>query len=107
MRAVNTQTVAPPIAAEARAAAAHRRRWRRTQWFTGVLLAAWFVAGFGVTWFARDLDFAFFDWPFSYWAAAQGGTLVFVLLIAAYARGMARIDRAHEREARPDGQDPS
>ena len=36
------------------------------------------MVGFVVTWFARDLDFPFFGWPFSFWVAAQGGIIVFV-----------------------------
>ena len=108
MRSVSTPTEATSVtsaAAAARAAAA-RRRWHRSLGLTGVLLAAWFAVGFGVPWFARDLDFAFFGWPFSFWAAAQGGVLVFVALVAAFARGMARIDRAHERDVHATGQDP-
>ena len=73
--------------------AARARHWRRTQRLTAVLLLAWFVVGFVVTWFARDLDFPFFGWPFSFWVAAQGGIVVFVVLIAVYARRMAHHDR--------------
>ena len=73
--------------------AARARHWRRTLRLTAALLVAWFVVGFGVTWFARDLDFPFFGWPFSFWVAAQGGIVVFVVLIAVYARRMARNDR--------------
>ncbi len=84
----------PPSAAVARA---RLRHWRGTQRLTAALLLAWLVVGFGVTWFARDLDFAFFGWPFSFWVAAQGGTIVFVVLLVAYARRMARLDRALRR----------
>jgi putative solute:sodium symporter small subunit len=72
--------------------------WRRTLRLTGALLLAWFLVGFVVTWFARDLDFAFFGWPFSFWVAAQGGVIVFVVLLAIYARLMARNDRRLARE---------
>jgi putative solute:sodium symporter small subunit len=83
----------PDLARDARA-----RHWRRTQRLTAALLLAWFAVGFGVTWFARDLDFPFFGWPFSFWMAAQGGIIVFVALLATYARRMARIDRRLEAE---------
>ena len=76
------------------AAIARARHWRRTRRLTGALLLAWFVVGFGVTWFARDLDFPFFGWPFSFWVAAQGGVIVFVALLAVYAGAMARVDQA-------------
>ncbi len=73
---------------------AHARHWRRTSRLTAALLVVWFAVGFGVTWFARDLDFPFFGWPFSFWVAAQGGVVAFVVLIAIYAWRMARVDRA-------------
>ena len=87
--------------------AARARHWRRTQRLTAALLLAWFLVGFVVTWFARELDFPFFGWPFSFWVAAQGGVVVFVLLLVVYARRMARIDRglAHEGEPGGDGVD--
>ena len=87
---------------------ARARHWHRTLRLTGLLLLAWFLVGYVVTWFARDLDFAFFGWPFSFWVAAQGGVIVFVLLLIAYARRMARNDRrlasdAGSPEARDTG----
>ena len=82
--------------------AARARHWRRTQRLTAALLLAWFVVGFVVTWFARDLDFPFFGWPFSFWVAAQGGVVVFVLLLVAYARHMARNDRRLAAEGGAD-----
>jgi len=91
-----------PAAADP-ARAARARHWRRTQRLTAVLLLAWFVVGFVVTWFARDLDFPFFGWPFSFWVAAQGGIVVFVVLIAVYARHMARNDRLLANEASAAG----
>ena len=72
--------------------AARARHWRRTRELTAALLLAWFLVGFVVTWFARDLDFPFFGWPFSFWVAAQGGIVLFVVLLVAYARRMARHD---------------
>ena len=84
---------APDPARDARA-----RHWHRTQRLTASLLIVWFVVGFVVTWFARDLDFPFFGWPFSFWVAAQGGIIVFVVLLAVYARRMARLDRRLDAE---------
>jgi putative solute:sodium symporter small subunit len=88
--------------AAAPALAARARHWRRTLRLTGALLAVWFVVGYVVTWFARDLDFAFFGWPFSFWVAAQGGIVVFVVLLAVYALRMARHDRRLARDAAED-----
>ncbi len=97
----------PVVASDATLSAARARHWRRTQRLTAALLLAWFGVGFVVTWFARELDFPFFGWPFSFWVAGQGGVVVFVLLLVVYARRMARIDRglAHEGEPGGDGVD--
>ena len=85
---------------------ARARHWRRTQRLTAALLLVWFLVGFVVTWFARDLDFPLLGWPFSFWMAAQGGVIVFVVLLGVYARHMARIDRRLDAERRPaDGRD--
>jgi putative solute:sodium symporter small subunit len=70
-----------------------RSYWRRTLRVTGVLLALWFGVTFGVGFFARELQFRFFGWPFSFWAAAQGALVVYVLIIAVYAWAMNRVDR--------------
>ena len=85
---------APAPDAAAPAAAARRRHRRSTLRLTALLLVVWFGVAFVLPWFARDLDFAFFGWPFGFWVAAQGGTIVFVVLIAVYARRMGRHDRA-------------
>ena len=42
--------------------------------------------------FARSLTFDFFGWPFSFWVAAQGALVVYVLLIIYYARYMNKLD---------------
>jgi putative solute:sodium symporter small subunit len=87
-----TRPAAPPAAPDADPGAA-RRHWHANLRLTAFLLAAWFGVSFVIPWFARDLGFAFFGWPFGFWVAAQGGTCVFVLLIVAYAVGMRRLDR--------------
>jgi putative solute:sodium symporter small subunit len=77
------------------ASAAQRRYWQRNLRFTSVLLTIWFVVTFVVGYFARELNFDFFGWPFSFWVAAQGALVVYVLIVAAYARFMNRLDREH------------
>ena len=77
-------TAAPP--------AKSTRYWRRTLRLTGVLLLLWFGVTFGIAFFARELDFDFFGWPFSFWVGAQGALIVYCLIIATYARSMARLD---------------
>lgn len=73
----------------------HRAYWRSNLRLTGVLMLIWFVVSFGVAFFARELSFDFFGWPFSFWVAAQGALVIYVLIIAVYARTMNRLDREH------------
>jgi len=83
-------------------AARNLRYWQRTRRLTGGLLLVWALVCFGITFFARELSaLRFFGWPFSFWVAAQGGMVVFVVLIAVYARRMARIDRRLADETPP------
>ena len=63
----------------------HRRYWRKNLNITAILLAIWFVVTFVVSYFARDLSFNFFGWPFSFWMAAQGSILIFLAVVALYA----------------------
>jgi putative solute:sodium symporter small subunit len=46
------------------------------------------VVGF----YARELDFTFFGWPFSFWMGAQGSLVVYCLIIGFYARYMNKLD---------------
>ncbi len=73
----------------------HRRYWRKNLNITGILLAIWFVVTFVVSYFARDLNFTFFGWPFSFWMGAQGSLIIYVLIIGFYARYMNKLDIEH------------
>jgi putative solute:sodium symporter small subunit len=73
----------------------HRHYWRKNLRITSVLLAIWFVVTYVVSFYARELNFNFFGWPFSFWVAAQGALIVYVLIIAYYARTMNRLDIEH------------
>lgn len=73
----------------------HRRYWHRNLQLTAGLMLVWFGVTFGAVYFARDLDFSFFGWPFSFWIAAQGAPAVYVLIVALYARAMGRLDVEH------------
>src|ERR1035437_487917 len=52
----------------------------------GWLLLVWFLGSFGIVFFARDLRHVLYGWPVSYWFAAQGSLLIFILIVAIYAR---------------------
>ncbi|WP_428423561.1 DUF4212 domain-containing protein [Methylibium sp.] len=71
------------------------RYWRKNLQLTSVLLVVWFVVSFVLTYFARDLNFRFFGWPFSFYMAAQGSLVIYVFLVWYYARVMNRLDREH------------
>jgi putative solute:sodium symporter small subunit len=71
----------------------HRIYWQKNLRITGILLAIWFVVTFVVSYFARELNFSFFGWPFSFWMGAQGSLIVYVLIIWFYARYMNKLDQ--------------
>lgn len=73
----------------------HKRYWRRNLRITGLLLLIWFVVSFGVAYFARELSFSFFGWPFSFWVGAQGALVVYLLIIGFYAHYMDKLDLEH------------
>ena len=69
-----------------------RAYWRKNLILTASLLAVWFVVTFVVSFFARELSFSFFGWPFSFWMGAQGALLVYGAIIWFYARYMDKLD---------------
>ena len=66
--------------------------WQRNLRITGILLGIWFIVTFVVGWFARDLSFSFFGWPFSFYMGAQGSLVIYCLIIWFYARYMNNMD---------------
>jgi putative solute:sodium symporter small subunit len=69
--------------------------WRKNLRITGILLAIWFIVTFVVGYFARDLNFTFFGWPFSFWVGAQGALVVYVAIIWYYAHYMNKLDQEY------------
>jgi cation/acetate symporter len=51
----------------------------------GWLLAVWFLASFGVVFFAHDLQMIVRGWPVGYWFAAQGSVFIFIAVVAVFA----------------------
>lgn len=71
--------------------------WRRTRQLTAWLLAAWFVITFGTIFFARELSgVTFFGWPFSFYMAAQGTALVYLVIVSIYAWRMRQLEKAFQ-----------
>jgi putative solute:sodium symporter small subunit len=91
----------PRMSPEMQARARHH--WRKTRRITYPLLLLWLCVSFGLPFFARDLSFRFFGWPFSFWVAAQGALIVFGAIIAFYAWYMNRLD---DRVRAGEGADP-
>lgn len=73
----------------------HHRYWRKNLNLTAALLGVWFVVTFVVSFFARDLSFTFFGWPFSFWMASQGSLVIYVVIIWYYAHTMNKLDQEH------------
>ena len=73
----------------------HLRYWQKNLNITAILMAVWFVVTFVLAYFARDLNFIFFGWPFSFWMAAQGSLIINVVIIWYYAKYMNNLDQEH------------
>ncbi len=81
---------------------AYHRFWRNNLRTTALLLGIWFLVTFVVSFFARELSFGFFGWPFSFWMGAQGAPVVYGLIVAFYAWYMNRMDIAHGVDEQDD-----
>ena len=63
-----------------------RAYWAQTRRLTALLLIAWFLVTFVATFFARSLTGSFLGWPVSFYMAAQGALLLYLLIVYLYAR---------------------
>ena len=71
----------------------HKEYWRKNVRITAVLMVIWALVTYGIGFYARDLTFNFFGWPFSFWIGAQGAPAIYVALIGFYAWYMNRLDK--------------
>ncbi|MFM8630352.1 MAG: DUF4212 domain-containing protein, partial [Betaproteobacteria bacterium] len=60
---------------------------------TAVLLAIWFIVTYVVGFYARELSFNFFGWPFAFYMGAQGSLIIYILIIWYYSRSMNKLDQ--------------
>jgi putative solute:sodium symporter small subunit len=75
----------------------HHEYWRKNLRVTAILLTIWFVVTFVMAFFARELaTINFFGWPFSFYMAAQGSLIVYVVIIGFYANYMRKLDIEHD-----------
>lgn len=73
--------------------------WRRTRRLSLYLLVVWFLTTFIIIFFARELSsFTVLGWPFSFYMAAQGTTLIYVLIVGIYAWRMRDLDKSFKGE---------
>lgn len=73
--------------------------WIKVRQFTFVLVGLWFSSTFGIIFFARELtEFTMFGWPFSFYMAAQGLTLLYLAILAVYVLRMRRLDKLLKNE---------
>jgi len=74
-------------------AARQRSAWRRNLILISLLLLAWASVAFVPSYLARDLSGSVLGWPFSFWMAAFGGPLAFLVIVCLYAWLMNRKPR--------------
>jgi len=72
-----------------------RKYWSQNLRITAILMTIWFLVTLVPMYFARELSFRFFGWPFSVWVAGQGALIVYFLIIWFYQWYMNRLDIAH------------
>ncbi len=71
----------------------HTEYWRKNLNLTVILLVIWFVSTFVMGFFARELaTIMIFGWPLSFYMAAQGSMIIYLLIIWYYARTMKKLD---------------
>ena len=75
----------------------HRDYWHKNLVLSGILLFIWFLVTYVMAWFARPLaEINFFGWPLSFYMAAQGSLIIYVIIIAVYAWQMRKNDIEHD-----------
>src|SRR3954471_16600838 len=73
--------------------AKHLEYWGKNLRVTGFLLFIWFFVTFALSYFARELsEMTFLGFPLSFYMAAQGSLIIYVLIIWYYAYYMNKLD---------------
>lgn len=73
----------------------HKEYWRKNVRITIILMVIWAVITYGVGFYARELSFNFFGWPFAFWVGAQGALAIYVVMIGFYAWYMNKLDQEY------------
>lgn len=77
--------------------------WKFLRTTTLLLLIAWFIPTFVVSFFANELTFDFFGWPFSFWMASQGSLLIYLVLVFIYAKLINKLDSEYIDKINKEG----
>ena len=72
---------------------AKQHYWNSLKKITSILLVVWFIPTFGISFFANELTFDFFGWPFSFWMASQGSLLIYLAIVWIYALVVNQLDK--------------
>lgn len=75
-----------------------KKYWKRLSVVTCSLLLLWFLVTFVASFFAKELSFNFFGWPFSFWLGAQGSMIVYLLIVWFYASYVNKLDKEFEKK---------
>ena len=75
-----------------------QKYWNNLKNVTLILIVLWFVPTFSISFFANELTFDFFGWPFSFWMAAQGSQLIYLLIVWIYALFVNKLDKTYLNE---------
>ena len=75
-----------------------KKYWKRLSVVTCSLLLLWFLVTFVASFFAKELSFNFFGWPFSFWLGAQGSMMVYLLIVWFYANYVNKLDKEFEKK---------
>ena len=74
----------------------HIDYWHKNLRLTAILLAIWFVVTYLMAWYAIPLaEIVIFGWPLSFYMAAQGSLIIYVVIIGFYALQMRKYDNEH------------
>jgi putative solute:sodium symporter small subunit len=74
----------------------HREYWQKNLNLTMVLLVIWFVVTFVMAYFSVPLaEITVFGWPLSFYMAAQGSLIIYILIIWYYATRMGKLDEEY------------
>lgn len=74
----------------------HKEYWKRNLNLTLILLAVWFLVTFVMAYFARPLaNINIAGFPLSFYMAAQGSLIIYIVIIAVYAKKMGRLDQEY------------